>query len=289
MVQTFARRIAVLLLLTIGISLSGKAQSALLYEISGKGLKKPSYLFGTIHLICPGDFYLPDALRNKLKETSQLVLELDFDDPNFMADMQKNLMLPDDQHLRQVMRPGAYDTLDKWMMENYKVGLDPMGKMRPVGLMSMMFLKILNCTPESYETRLSQLAAEGKMPVVGLESAQEQFEAFDKMGLDAQAHMVVDLIKKQEEAKKEFSELVTLYKKQDSEGLGGVMNKSEFSMEGMEEELLVKRNQNWISRIQNLLSEKSSFIAVGAGHLGGSKGLVSLLKTAGYNLKPIRF
>lgn len=286
--QATLRQLATLAFLLV-FSLSVSAQSALLYEVSGKGLKKPSYLFGTIHLICPADFYLPDALKAKVRSCEQLVLELDFDDPNFMAEMQQNIMLPDGQHLKQFMRPGAYDTLDKWMLENYKVGIDPMGKMRPVGLMSMLFLNFLQCTPESYETRLSQLAAENKKPVVGLETAQQQFEVFDKLGFEAQAHMLVDLIKKKESAMKEFSEMVALYKKQDSEGLSLLMSKSEYSMEGMEEELLVKRNQNWIGKIGLLMAEKSSFIAFGAAHLGGEKGVVKLLQAAGYTVKPVRF
>ena len=289
MLKRFPLRSLAALAIFFLVSLSAHAQSGLLYEISGKGLKKPSYLFGTIHLICPADFYLPDSLKQKVRQCEQLVLELDFDDPNFMAEMQKNIMLPEGQHLKQFMRPGAYDTLDKWMTDNFQVGIDPMGKMRPIGLMSMLFLKFLNCTPESYETRLSQLAAETKKPVVGLETAQEQFEAFDKLGFEAQAHMLVDLIKKKEGAMKEFSEMVALYKKQDSEGLSQLMSKSEYSMEGMEEELLVKRNQNWIGKIGKLVSQKSSFIAVGAAHLGGEKGVVRLLQAAGYTVKPVRF
>jgi uncharacterized protein YbaP (TraB family) len=59
-----------------------KKDSALLYEISGNGLEKPSYLFGTIHLICSNDMIPIEKFDQYISKTEQMYLELDLDDPN---------------------------------------------------------------------------------------------------------------------------------------------------------------------------------------------------------------
>ena len=56
-----------------------------------------------------------------------------------------------------------------------------------------------------------------------------------------------------------------------------------------EQELLIKRNLNWIPVITKAINQKSSFFAVGAGHLGGETGLLNLLKKELLCLKLIVF
>ncbi len=50
-------------------------------------MEQPSYLFGTIHLMCPDDIQLSETLRQKLADSKQLVLELDLDAPGFMQEI----------------------------------------------------------------------------------------------------------------------------------------------------------------------------------------------------------
>lgn len=57
-------------------------ENALLWEISGGQLKEPSYLYGTIHMICPADFRMSDLLKKKFESSTNLFLELDMDDPS---------------------------------------------------------------------------------------------------------------------------------------------------------------------------------------------------------------
>ena len=63
----------------------------LLYKISGKDLKKPSYLFGTIHIICPTDMFSMEKLNGYLDQTDRLIMELDFDNAEEMQSMGKGL------------------------------------------------------------------------------------------------------------------------------------------------------------------------------------------------------
>ncbi len=64
--------------------------NTLLWEISGNGLSKPSYLFGTFHLICKDDIPISNQLQEAVKAASEMYMELDMDDP---ATMLGGLML----------------------------------------------------------------------------------------------------------------------------------------------------------------------------------------------------
>jgi uncharacterized protein YbaP (TraB family) len=60
-----------------------------------------------------------------------------------------------------------------------------------------------------------------------------------------------------------------------------------FDSEKEEQILLADRNRDWIAKIGEMAKEKKSFFAVGAGHLGGEEGVITLLKAAGYKVTPI--
>ena len=48
------------------------------------------------------------------------------------------------------------------------------------------------------------------------------------------------------------------------------------------------RNNNWMKKIPDLITEKSSFIAVGCAHLVGETGLINQLRELGYTVDPIQ-
>src|SRR6185312_10388167 len=61
-----------------------KNNNSLLWEISGNGLKKPSFLFGTFHLLCKDDIHFSDQLLKAVKSSKEIYMELDMDDPSTM-------------------------------------------------------------------------------------------------------------------------------------------------------------------------------------------------------------
>ena len=90
--------------------------------------------------------------------------------------------------------------------------------------------------------------------------------------------MLVGMVRKKEDSAKEFGDMVALYKAQDLEGLLKVMDDSEWDFNGYEDILLSNRNAAWVPIMEKAMQGKSTFFAVGAGHLGGKKGVLSLLK-----------
>ena len=262
-------------------------EKSLLWEISGKGLKKPSYLFGTIHLICPADFVLSDSLKSSIEKTGQIALEIDMDDPGLMAAMTKTMFMSGDKKLTDILSEKDYNRLNQFYKDSLKMDIAAFGKAKPFMMMGPMFNKILGCEPQSYEVSLMGLAAKQKSEIIGLESIEEQMAIFDTIPYDKQAGMLINMIEKLPETKREFKGLVELYKKQDLQELYNLTLKSEFGLDGQDEVMLFKRNQNWISRIDKIVHEKPTFIAVGAAHLGGEKGVIALLRKEGYSVRAI--
>ena len=68
-----------------------KLENSTLWKIEGNGLDNPSYLFGTIHITC--DATIDEDVEQALAVTTQVVLELDMDDPNLQAKMMKGMYI----------------------------------------------------------------------------------------------------------------------------------------------------------------------------------------------------
>ena len=90
---------------------SDKLPNALLWKIEGKGLKEPSYLFGTIHMINKDDYFLPEGLEEAFDNSDKVVFEIDLDDMSDMGSlmgMLTGLMMKDGMTLKKLLTPEEY-------------------------------------------------------------------------------------------------------------------------------------------------------------------------------------
>ena len=263
---------------------------ALLYKVTGNGLAKPSYLYGTFHLICPADLQITDVMKKAVGDAQQVYLELDMDDPGMMGQMQKAVMMSGRKTIKDLLSADDYTVLDNYLKQKMGMGLAQMGMFKPIGIMSMMYMTMLPCQPASYDLTFAKMAADEKKEVFGLESVEAEMAALDKVPMDEQLKGLVDMARKPEEAKKEFDELISIYKAHDIDKLMGAMKTSKFSggdFAQVEESLLGERNASWIPVIEKAAKDKPTFFAFGAGHLGDKKGIVNLLRKKGYTVMPV--
>ena len=266
-----------------------KEEKSLLYEISGNGISKPSYLYGTIHIICKDDFVMTEATKQKFSEAQQVYLELDMDDPKMMPEMMKSMYMTDGSTLKTLISEADYQKVSQFFKDSLKTNIEMLDKMKPFVLSSMTIPKLIACPSQSYEETFVKMAKKDNKEVLGLETVEEQFGALDKMGMKKQADlMLVKMIENWNDGKQELEQLITDYKNQDVEAMYEDMAKSKTMDAQFEEDLLATRNKNWISKIQKITREKPTFFAVGAGHLGGKKGVISLLKNEGFTVKAVK-
>lgn len=265
--------------------------SALLYEISGNGLEKSSYLFGTFHIICSGDMIQLDKLTEFVDKTEQLFLEVDLDNQAEMMQMGKMAMLADGKTINDLLTAEQYAKVDELVKNSLGVPLENFKTFKPVFLSVMIMTspKSLGCDQaDSYDLSFLKYAAAKQKPIEGLETLQMQIDTIDSIPLQKQ---IEDLYKMSLDPKKSFDEFKTMleiYKAQDSDKIYKFIQTQMKDDAVFQTNLLDKRNTAWIPKIENAIKEKPTFFAVGAGHLGGKTGIVNLLIEKGYEVKPIK-
>ena len=265
--------------------------SALLYKISGKKLAKPSYIFGTIHLICPKDMFPADKLKGYLSQTEQLMLELNISDPVIVAAMAKGSILSDGKSVKDHLKPEQYVKIDEMFKTYLGISYDLVQTIKPSLVSAVLFRspKVLGCQgTTAYDSFLADTATAAKMPISGLETVEDELAAIDSQPFDKQIETLVKVADDPEKTFKSFKDLYAAYLKQDSEGLyknataGGEMDATART------KLLTNRNAAWLPLIEKNITTKPTFIGVGTAHLGGEDGVLQLLRKKGYTITPIR-
>lgn len=261
-------------------------ENALLWQVSGKGLASPSYVYGTIHIICKEDFKFSATLKEKFREAKNIYLELDMDDPNMMMKM-ASLSMMKGQSMKDLMSPADYTYLSAYVKDSLGMPMMLFNKMKPITLMSLLYTKALPCSAsESYEQTMVAMAKQQKKDIRGLEKIEDQMGVFDKIPDSVEAKMILDMIKQMPEQKKQFAQMVDAYKKEDLRSLSNAMSESP-EWKGFEDIMLSNRNKNWIPVMEGAMKESTTLFAVGAGHLYGKEGVINLLRKAGYTVTPV--
>lgn len=270
----------------------------LMWSISGKGIESPSYLFGTIHQVCPEDFVIfaqfsadefrfYNPLKRKLLETKQLVLEVNTYDPYFWTGMQSVMYLEGNMNLRRVLNREQYELVEVFFRDSLNIEISHYSHIRPFFLVSEIYPHILGCKPRSYERYLVDIAMENRIGITGIESIDDQIALFEKIKLEDEVYELIATIEKYYEVREQFREMVAFYRKRD---LMSLKNSPE---EEPEEQIyedagfITERNLQWLPLMIEMIHEKPVFFAFGAAHLPGDKGLVNLLKEKGYRVEPV--
>lgn len=263
--------------------------NSLLWKITGNNLKQPSFLFGTVHMICPDQFLWTSAMKKSLNASRQVAFEMDLDDPSLLMQVSAGLMLPDSMELKDFFTPNEYSRLLKYAEDTLKISGFMLSKMQPFAILTMAMETNNNCKgeqPVSYEQKIMGWAKEDHKEIVGLESAQDQLAVISKMNKDSTAEQILRFLNEPKETGKQYQQLISAYTHQDLNKLHKIILSSP-DMKADLPTLLYNRNKKWIPEIEKMIKEKSTFIAVGAGHLGGEGGVIQLLQQAGYKVEPV--
>lgn len=264
-------------------------EQALLWKIEGKQLIHPSYLFGTMHLIEKEYFFFPEKLKRQVEKSEQLVMELP-GLPN-QEEVLKYVQLSEGSFF-DYFTPQQTDSILQWaksilhMSEAQFRGI--INEMKPFVAVQLATQMYFLGKTESYEITLENLAKENRIEIKGLETIGEQMSLFDDLSDTEQAEMVMQIVRKPEITYAETSELEKLYIRQNIDSLYLFIVNSESSIKSDNLRFIDNRNSKWIPLIEDFIKQKQTFIAVGAGHLGGPNGLVRLLQQKGYELTPVK-
>lgn len=266
--------------------------NTLLWKISGKGLQKPSFLFGTIHMLCADDATLSTNMKKAISNCDEVYFEVDLDNMMEMLLVMNKMKMKGDTTLQDLLSDADYKKVKKYfeskgsmlpfsMLETYK----------PMLAASTLEQSSLPCENTAMmEQVIMEEAKQYKKNIKGLENMSYQASVLDSIPYKLQAEQLVNYIDKANEAggeDAEMKEMFEAYKKQDLVKLEKLLLQSDAGVSSFTDILLYHRNRNWVNKLRSVLPEKSLLIAVGAGHLPGEKGMISLLRKEGYTVTPV--
>ncbi|MFM6934659.1 MAG: TraB/GumN family protein [Flavobacteriales bacterium] len=258
----------------------------LLYRISGNGLKQDSYLFGTIHTMPKEDFEMPTAVLNALKSCQTVALEIDLDmSLTEKIDLAKMSLLPNGGTLKEYMSDSSYNTLKKYCMDSIgwkESKFEQYEHLKPFFFSSLVLQEKIG-KQKSFEMEFDKLAKKHNKPLIGLETVMYQMETVDKVSIKDQLQLMDDFSNMSE-----FDVLFNLYEEENIDGLYNLISKETDMLPEFNHWFLDVRNANWIPIIEKQINQEPTFIAVGAGHLGGTNGVLALLRKQGYTLTGIK-
>ncbi|MEO7314608.1 MAG: TraB/GumN family protein [Ginsengibacter sp.] len=263
--------------------------NTLLWKVSGKDLKKPSFLFGTFHLLCKEDIHFSDALKNVIKTVDTIYMEMDMDDPTVMLSGMMYMNMKDGKTLKDLYTPEEYKRLESYFSDTLKMPMMLFQKAKPYFLVALLYPRMMDCaSPSGVEQEIIKIAKEEKKSINGLETMKLQASVFDSIPYDWQAKELLKNIDSFPKYKKEFDEMLQVYKNQNMDSLESMMTKSEFGGDEFSEILLGNRNRDWVTQLNSIMKKQSVLVAVGAGHLPGKDGLIELLRKQGYKVEPLK-
>jgi hypothetical protein len=262
--------------------------NTVMWQVSGNGLKRPSFLYGTFHLMCKEDIHFSNQMKEAIKRSDKIYMEMDMDDPSVMLSGMMYMNMKDGKKLKDLFSPEDYTRLENYFKDSLKIPLMFFQKAKPFFLSALFYPKMMDCAnPTGIEQEIIEIVKKDKKEIKGLETMQFQASVFDSIPYEWQAKELLKSIDSFAVNKKEFDKMITIYKDQRLDSMGIMLNSSELGAGQYDDILLNNRNKNWVHQLKDIMKKESVFVAVGAGHLIGEQGLIQLLRKAGYKVQPL--
>lgn len=275
---------------------------ALLWRVEKQGIA-PSHLFGTMHLSDRRITTLSPAVSDALKNAKTVVLEVGDLSPSAVAAAMTSttgadFIYTNGKTLEEELSPEEFATVVKAVSASGLPG--EAAKMLKPWLVSTI-MSVSDCErrltasgAKVLDMQLADRAKAAKIPVAGLETVEQQLTALASVPEDQQLQMLRVSLKHYARTADLMETVLQLYLKRNmgaalpfQSALAAQMGVPDTAFDGFKKSLLVDRNARMKEGAATYLDKGNAFIAVGALHLPGKTGLVTLLREAGYTLTPI--
>lgn len=280
------------------VSIAGLAQNtenALLWEISGKKLKKPSYLFGTYHLLTESYFNEVPKAKSLLEKADGVAVEMEIDSSKLL-NMQAAMFM-NDKTISQMISKEDAELVSKELQAVFGAPLSAFDRFKPTSitlLLTLMYAQkenqdvLAKYTGSPLDVAIATNARKAGKSVFTFETMDEQINIlYNSLSLEEQARQLVVFMKRKDDMVRSQRDLLNAYMNQDMGKLLADFEQYEKDF-GSSAYMLDDRNVRWMEKMGELLSKGNQFIAVGALHLQGKKGLVNLLREQGYTVKAVK-
>jgi len=279
------------------IKVPAKKYPSLLWEITGKGLKKPSYLFGTMHVSSKMVFHLSDSFYIGLKNADVVALETDmgsWQEDFSRYDMEGESMYGLFQNYRNGYGgPEDYLSINTLKYPSYEKIIEMALYSSPSMINNFLYRnnseRAADFEEDTYlDMHIYQAGKKWGKKVVGVEDFDQSMKLMKEAYEDAARE------KNKKEKSFDFDEDLSYAKLEDAYRTGNLdwldsINRINSNSAAFDEKFLYRRNDIQAASIDSILKLKQSlFVGVGAAHLPGERGVIEILRRAGYKLRPIK-
>jgi hypothetical protein len=288
------RRLAALLasaVLVAATAPAGAAERSVVWSVRGE--HNTLYLFGSIHVLRPGDVGLPRAAQTAYDDAEQLVMEIDMDHPTLAdplamaAQMQRHAQLPAGQSLESVL--GADYPLVAARAEEAGIDLAMFDGFAP-WFVGMLFLQLEVAKrgfdpAHGIEQQVTERAVRDGKPIRGLETPADQFAVLAGLSLPDQKRFLLMTLEEVGQTDAKLEQLLTAWRTGDIVTLAGVLSEEFDGFPELYRPLTEDRNRAWVNQLRPLLDDRDDYlVVVGALHLVGRNSIVDLLRQRGYRV-----
>lgn len=260
------------------------AKQSLLWKITPPNGGQASYLFGTMHVRDLRAFGWLDLAQRHLVDCEVFATEFDFAETDSEA-LSVALELPEEKDLQQWLSPRAWKNLDRYARKKFGSNAESFRNQHPMTVstaLSMAFL--LEESAHSLDETLWQYARSLGKRTTGVETFADQLETLRQIPFELHLKSLTWLLKNYGRHKTRLHKMMKRYAAGDIQALYQSAKKD---AKGMRKILLYRRNVLMAKRFAEIAQQESLFCAVGAGHLAGGKGMLRLLKKAGFRVQEV--
>ena len=264
------------------------SNNSLLWRITGNGLEKPSYLFGTMHVYDKKAFNFKDSLYSFLEQAEGFALEFNPDSANTVIEAYMNGSIKPQEEENEDLDISSSDL--KLMQKKMTSGNSNIQKDDKKSIVDYFIARLVASDKKQKDAMntfmdafLYQIAKQYDKRVYGLEALNSQIRALNSLSKGLKIKKLVNLLDKWDPG--EGSPLTELYFRENIDSIN-IFYTSYFT-EATLKDFLYDRNKVMAAKMDSLMHLQSMFTAVGAGHLPGDKGVIALLKQRGYTVEPV--
>lgn len=268
------------------IIFTGNLFSQLLWKVSSEDGKYNSYIFGTIHLRDKKVFSFNTNLLSFLNSSEIFACELNMDEV-LKEESTYNFSLPEGKSLKDFYSEKDYEIMNKKFQELTGYSLEIFDKLKPVTL--LIFLSQIfynNDSKLTLDEYLQSVAKKKNLEIVGLERVKDQFSLLERITPEDVRDYIINAEK--ERLQRESERLLNLYLSENLEEIQRLIEEEDLFTPFDRLSLLDERNFKLVDRLVPLFEKTGVFCAIGAGHLVGSNGMISLLRSKGFNVEPVQ-
>jgi uncharacterized protein len=246
-----------------------------------------NYLYGTIHVSDTDVTTLPKVVDKALHDSAQFVMEAVPDMEQLMV-FSQSMFFHDGDLLSTYVDAPVYEKT-KEILAAYRLGSEAVSVMKPWA--AFLVMNYPPDTGEPLDMVLLSLAKQNGAEVAGLESLKEQGEIFSDLNLQEQAQLLTDTVCNYDLVERDFEAMKAFYLKRDLGGLYNYVQRYTLNDKPVYQKLMKKliydRNHTMAERMKIMLDNGNAFIAIGAMHLAGKDGVLSILEKQGYKVSAI--